>query len=226
MTMEPESNLGIKMDGGIPMRHPSSQMLFSHWDDVRGDGVPERGDIDVVALKSILADVFFAERTPKDFLMFQFVGTRINALHGFDLQHRSSLGIWSAASASEFIKVIERMTMHGVPTLISSEGIMRDHEKTEIETLLLPLRYGSRCTRFVGTHVNLGKPRALWHQPLTACRIQSTRPLFSDRGSSGIENPNADREPDVFANVVSIAQAYGGRRIGHLTVIDGGLATS
>jgi len=205
------------------MSHQSSRLLFDYWDSLRGGRVaPERCDVDPVELKSILADVFFAERTPGDFVMFQFVGTRINAMHGFDLQHRSALGIWSGSTSVDFVKAVERMTVHGVPMVISSEGELTSKEVTEIETMILPLQYGSRFSRFVGTHVNLGKPQAFWDGRLSVCDIKSVRPLFSDRTTTEIEMDDNAQASNVFANVIPLAKAYGGRRIGHLTVIDGG----
>jgi hypothetical protein len=225
MTTEPGVHFETSVNG-IPMRHTASRQLFEYWDSLRGDrSAPERRDVDPVEMKSILGDVFFAERTQKEFVMFQFVGTRINAMHGYDLQHRSALGIWSPSSASEFIKVIERITERGVPMIVSSEGLMRGREVAEIETLLLPLQFGSRFTRFVGCHVNLGKPQAFWDEPLASCRIKAVRPLFAERTSGDEVDPEDHRNADVFANVVSIAQLYGGRRIAHLTVIDGGAAS-
>jgi hypothetical protein len=119
---------------------------------------------------------------------------------------------------------MERITDRAIPMLVSSEGILRNREVTEIETLLLPLQFGSRYTRFVGTHVNLGKPHTFWTDPLGECRIKAVRPLFADRSASDLVPPDT-RNPDVFANVISLAQAYGGRRVSHLTVIDGGANT-
>lgn len=205
------------------MRHQSSRLLFDYWDSLRGGrAAPERRDVDPIELKSILADVFFAERTPGAFVMYQFVGTRINAMHGFDLQHRSALGIWSGTSAVEFVKMIERMTTHGIPMVISSEGELSSKEVTEIETLILPLQYGSRFGQFIGTHVNLGKPQAFWGGGLSICEIKSVRPLFSDRTGTQIEDGDGGQVSNEFTNVIPLTKAYGGRRVGHLTVIDGG----
>lgn len=211
---------------GAPLRHASSQGLFEYWDALRGARpAPERHEVDLIEIKPILSNVFFAERNPGNFAMFQFAGSRINALHGLDLQGHSMIGVWCASSAGEFIKAIERLTSHGVPVAISSVGLFRNRGETEIETVILPLSHGSGFGRIMGTHLNLGMSQGYWNGPLAACRITAVRPLFSERGSAEIGNINVERIPDVFTNVVPIAPAaHGGRKVGRLTVIDGGCA--
>ncbi len=44
------------------MKHPTSRMLFSYWDSLRGDrAAPERGEIEPGAIRHILAETFILD---------------------------------------------------------------------------------------------------------------------------------------------------------------------
>src|SRR5918997_383905 len=88
------TKVGSNRDGGrhhVPsrkyMKHPTSRMLFSYWDALRGDrAAPERGDVEPGDIRHILADTFILEIGEDRRATFRLGGTRVCALFARELK--------------------------------------------------------------------------------------------------------------------------------------------
>ncbi|TXM87718.1 PAS domain-containing protein, partial [Methylobacterium sp. WL122] len=70
------------------MKHPTSRMLYSYWDRLRGQRcAPERSEIEPGAIRHLLADSLILELDmPHRTATLRLAGTRVCALFGRELR--------------------------------------------------------------------------------------------------------------------------------------------
>src|ERR1700737_5252614 len=84
------------------MKHQSIRELFAYWHNLRGSRpAPERGDIEPVAIRNLLADVFILSLEPHAGHPFRVAGTRVCALFGREIKGESFLDLFSHDARGE-----------------------------------------------------------------------------------------------------------------------------
>src|SRR5258706_14278450 len=72
------------------MKHPSNREFYAYWDEKRGGArAPDRSDIEPGAVRELLGDSFVLSYDASAGYPFRVAGTRVCALLGCDLKHRS-----------------------------------------------------------------------------------------------------------------------------------------
>jgi len=78
------------------MRHRAARELFDYWNALRGSRpAPERAEIDLAAIRGLIADMFMLEVDAADLFPFVLSGTRVNALACTEQHGRSFLDLWA-----------------------------------------------------------------------------------------------------------------------------------
>ncbi|MDP3554679.1 PAS domain-containing protein [Methylocystis sp.] len=131
---------------------PVTRDLHDYWGRLKGErAAPDRAEIDPVAIRHILPDIFIIEVDPERRLPLRLCGARVNALWQREQKGRSFLGWWRAQRREEAAEAIRRVIDTQTP-LVARARTAPDRDAAEFELLLLPLRhFGKSCSRVMGS---------------------------------------------------------------------------
>lgn len=169
------------------MRHRSSQTLFDHWQERRGNRLlPERSEIDPSVLRRALGDVFVLSYNPAGGHPFRLAGTRLCALMGRELKGRGFASLWPAEGHVTARSIAAAAADDSVGAVASAVGHAADGNEVDLELLLLPLRhYGQSHLRMIGVLAPLDTPFWLGAKPLVALSLTEHRFVGHQTGHSG-----------------------------------------
>jgi hypothetical protein len=159
------------------MKHPSIRELFAYWNNLRGQRpAPERGDIEPVAIRNLLADVFILSIEPRAGHPFRLAGTRVCALFGREMKGESFLALFAADARDDMrnlINNIARESMGVVASVSQCDGAL-----PPLEVILLPLAYDGRTDmRLLGALAQFEFPHWLGRRALGALELCTHRYL-------------------------------------------------
>jgi hypothetical protein len=194
------------------MKYASTRDLYSYWDRLRGTrSAPERVDIDPGAIRRILGDTFIVEVDAAATYPFRLAGTRLCALMGHELRGSSFLESWAGADGAEATRLLSAVVDDSAAVVVGVEAHSNQGHVLELEMLLLPLRHrGKTHSRILGSLTPAQSPYWIGSCPVARLSIRSIRVIWP-----------SEREATEAAPVLPSFPA-GVRRVGHLTVVDGG----
>ena len=162
------------------MKHPTSRMLFSYWDSLRGDrAAPERGEIEPGAIRHILADTFILEVGAGNRAAFRLGGTRLCALFGHELKGEALHGLWPAEAQDEMRQLIDIVVDETAGLVVGVVGATNDKATIDLEMVLLPLRHrGKTNARIVGAMSAAALAPWIGLHPITHLRTVSHRVIW------------------------------------------------
>lgn len=201
------------------MKHPTSRLLHTYWDRVRGDrAAPERSDIEPGAIRNLLADaLILSVDVPAERAAFRLAGTRVCALFQRELRGSDFSSLWGQPDADPW-RLVEAVALDTVGMVAGLSGEAAGGETVDLELLLLPLRHrGQTQSRILGSLSPHVIPHWLGLRPLVRLRATSLRVL----GPTGTEASAVD-EANVLQGVPEPANDSAPRRHGHLLVHPGG----
>lgn len=161
------------------MKHPSSRRLFDYWNRRRGNRpAPERGEIEPVAIRSILGDTFILAYDEAGAHSFRLAGTKVCALFCRELKGASFVALWQREEQDRVRELIEIVSDESVGFIAGVPARTADGDGLELELLLLPLTYrGESRARLLGVLAPFAIPYWLGVTPLEALRLGSMRHL-------------------------------------------------
>jgi hypothetical protein len=159
------------------MKHRSSRILFTHWNERRGQrALPERDQIDPAAMRAGLGDTFILSFNQLEQHPFRLAGTRLCALFGCELKSRPFVPLWHADSA--IVDLVGIVAAESVGIVAGVEAVTSRGEMLALELLLLPLRSWERDQiRLIGTLAPLTAPYWLGTDPVTRLTLGEYRYL-------------------------------------------------
>ena len=162
------------------MKHPSSRMLFSYWDGLRGErAAPERGEIEPGEIRHILADTFILEIGPDRQATFRLGGTRVCALFGRELKGEPLHGLWPGDAQAEMRHFIDIVLDETAGVVVGLVGARDDEVTLDLEMVLLPLRHrGKTQARLLGSLSPRTAPAWIGYRPLTHLTTISHRVIW------------------------------------------------
>jgi hypothetical protein len=195
------------------MKHAATRDLYCYWDRLRGARTaPERIDIDPGAIRRILGDTFIIEVDVNKSFPFRLAGTRLCAMMGHELRATSLLDRWGEADRKEMERLLAAVSDDSAAVVIGADALSNQGHKLDLELLMLPLRHrGKTHSRILGSLTPGETPYWIGICPLTSLSIRSIRILWP-----------SSREPLQEAPPVALGLPEGVRRVGHLTIVDGG----
>jgi hypothetical protein len=204
------------------MRHKASLELFHYWNALRGRrAAPERAEVDLAAIRSLIADMFMLDIDAAHRFPFVLSGTRVNALACAEQNSRSFLDLWPAHEARNIAAMLLTVMDASRPMLATATGAPTGGADLDVEILFLPLgRHRQARARILGLITPAAPPSWLGLRPIENLKLQS---LYM------IDDAMTQREFDVrtlFRTALASAQARQGhitaRNVRHLRVIEGG----
>ncbi|CCJ06309.1 PAS domain-containing protein [Methylocystis sp. SC2] len=134
------------------MKLPVTRDLYDYWGRLKGERTaPDRAEIDPLAIRHILPDIFIIEVDPERRLPLRLCGARVNALWQCEQKGRLFPEWWSAQRQEAVAEAIRRVVDAETP-LIAQARTASDRNAAEFELLLLPLRhFGRSCSRVLGS---------------------------------------------------------------------------
>lgn len=216
------------------MQHSVTLDLYEYWIALKGQRyAPQRHEVEPNGIRSLLSNTFVLETDPLEGTHFRLAGTDICTLIGRDLKQSDFFKLWGD---------------HGRETLESSVRILRDnsagifatwtghtarYHKTQGEMLMLPMIHDGLTSRVLGSFVASERPYWQGTFPITTLDLSDIRvilpsehglPLFDETESPKYQPESAEASfPHArTTNADVFTSANRGRRVRHLTILDGG----
>lgn len=161
------------------MKHPTSRMLHTYWDRIRGErSAPERAEIEPGEIRHLLADSLILELdVPHRAATLRLAGTRVCALFGRELRGQPLGTLWEVGSADPW-RMVEIVATDAVGVVAGLRGTSAARDTVDLELLLLPLRHRGRTqARAFGALSPVQPPAWIGLRPLIRLDTTSLRVL-------------------------------------------------
>jgi len=200
------------------MRHATSRELYAYWDRVRGgEPAPRRSDIEPGDIRRILGDTFILEVVRREDYVVRLAGTRMCSLYGREIKGEPFLGQWSVEDREAVAGAAAAVCEDAAAAVIDVDLVSTRGRTVACEFLLLPLRHGtSSRDRILGSCSVHRRPYWFGADGIVRQKVLATKLIWPDRQPAGIAGARLVALPPVFF------RSGGGRRHGHLYVVDGG----
>ncbi len=177
------------------MKQLVSKELHAYWSGLKGARLaPERNDIDLGAIRHLLANVFILQIDRSGRFPLEMCGTRINAFRLADHKGRSFLDLWSEEDHTAIVQAISTVTDETRPVVVGARSGAGDLSRLDVELILLPLRhFGKTHSLVLGALTPAGQPEWLGRRIAPALHVNSLRLLGSEHASSGAKKPGRPR---------------------------------
>ncbi|MDE2183907.1 MAG: PAS domain-containing protein [Alphaproteobacteria bacterium] len=159
------------------MKHRNSHLLVGYWSRLRHlHDVPDQTDIDPRDIKRLLPYVFILDAEDPARPIYRLAGTALCERFGFELKGTGFLAHWEARSATALVSLLEQSLKMRQPVCLTSIGASVDCGMVELETVLAPIKFGSRGpTRFVGMIQVLSDANLLCGRPVAFQRLAASQ---------------------------------------------------
>ncbi len=164
------------------MKHRNSHFAVGYWSRIRGSRTaPDQADIDPKALKRLLPFVFLLDARSIGNLTFRLAGTTLCERYGGELRGRNYLGHWDQDSRAKLSELLRQALRERIPACLTSVGSTEDCRMVEIETVLMPVTFGSdEPERFLGVAQILTDVTPLAGRPISFERLVSAKLVRED----------------------------------------------
>jgi hypothetical protein len=126
----------------LAMWHRATRELFDYWNGLRGDlPAPQRSEIDLAAIRGLLADMFMLDIDAAHRFPFVLSGSRVNALACAEQNGRSFLDLWNFPERRNLGAMLLTVIDAACPLIVTAGVRPEGRQEHEIEILLLPLAY-------------------------------------------------------------------------------------
>jgi hypothetical protein len=203
------------------MKHATSRELYEYWDRLRrGQPAPDRSEIEPSDIRRILADTFILEVGDRETYTIRLAGTRVCALYGREIRSINFLDLWVSDDRPAIASLATAVSSDAAAAVLSVDARTSRRRSVACEILLLPLRHGkSGYDRLIGSLALTETPYWIGSEPVTSQSVTSLRLIWPDEPSHFMRRAT-DRPPALVRP--GVLPADGGRRRGHLVVLDGG----
>lgn len=202
------------------MRHENSKKLYAYWNNLRGiRAAPDRCEIEPSDIRELLGDTFILEVNDAfRSVSFRLAGTRLCNSYGRELKGLGFLALWDEHDNLSIMNSIQEVHNESRPCTIACVAQSAGNRFCEYEVLLLPLQNGSSTAkRIMGVASPISQEKWIGNDPISGNRIKSVR--FPDHDLAVSTAPSMITP---FGRKAQTANTKT-RRVGHLTVIDGGM---
>ena len=161
------------------MTHRATRELFDYWNALRGPrAAPERADIDLAAIRGLIADMFMLDVDAAHLFPFVLSGTRVNALACTEQHGHSFLDLWAQRERHNVAALLLTVIDAACPLIAMVNAKPESWQDHEIELLLLPLgRRGQDRTRILGLIAPSTPPSWLGLLPVQDLTLRSVQTI-------------------------------------------------
>ncbi len=201
------------------MRHATSRELFAYWNRIRGsEPAPRRSEIEPGDIRRVLPDTFILEVIGPASQRVRLAGTRMCSLYGREIKGINFLDLWSGEDVTRMVEAAARVCEDAVAAVAEVDLVSSRGRTVSCEFLLLPLRHGHAAhDRILGSCAVHRRPYWFGTDPIASQTITGVALIGPGEQPVALE-PAGSR-------LVTLPPAFlraGGRRHGHLYVVDGG----
>lgn len=166
------------------MKHRNSHFAVGYWSRLRqGRQTPDQADIDPKALKRLLPFVFLLDGRPDGRFVYRLAGTTLCDRYGTELRGKNFLSHWDAESSSRLGALLRQGLAARTPLCLTSVAATEDCRMVEIETVLMPITFGSdEPERYLGIAQVLTDVAPLLGQSITFERLVASSLVREDEG--------------------------------------------
>ncbi len=213
------------------MEHHRISELFLYWNRLRnGRPAPKRSEIEPMDIRSTLADTFILENGLRDDATFRLSGTRVCAIFGRELKNFTFYSLFCATDLSIVRRLIQSCFNEKAVSMITFEGTSKQRRTLSFDCIFLPLDGEGESQRLFGAIFAKEKPFWLGSDIIVDCRVTSVRVIDPEKEYVFLNNRPSVQVPSIRPSLNELHNRSGhehpsvftGKRMGHLTVIDGG----
>lgn len=217
----------IKVTGEPAMRHKNSLQLFDYWNEKRaGRPAPCRTDIEPADIRTLLPGIFICELSDQQALAFRLAGTALCAMFGQELKGADLGGLWLTDGQRNARRTGAAVLRGATPAILSLDGLSHGGRVIQAEMVLLPVTGPSGARdRLIGIVSVFEPPYWIGHEALAGFSTTGIRFLDQARDPVFLGNrPEIDLPTanTIAAATASVPAGKERRRIGHLTLLEGG----
>lgn len=169
------------------MKHKNSHLLVGYWSRLRGNrDVPDQADIDPRSIKRLLPYVFILDAEDPMRPVYRLAGTAMCEKFGFELKGTGFLAHWEPQSSLALSSLLQQALTLMQPVCLSSIAATADCGMVELETVLLPIRFGDNGpTRFLGMVQIMSDASQIFGRPFTFQRLAASEVICEDDPQGG-----------------------------------------
>jgi hypothetical protein len=207
--------------------------LFLYWNRLRaGKPAPKRKEIEPMDIRSYLADTFILENGLREDATFRLAGTRVCAIFGRELKNFTFYSLFCATDLSMMKRLIQSCFKEKSVSMVSFEGTSKAEQTLGFDCIFLPLDGEGESDRIFGAIFSNGKPFWLGADIIVDCKVTSVRVVDPDKEFLSLNYRPSVPVPTMRPVLNELRQhgvknsmtLFNGKRVGHLTVIHGGLS--
>jgi len=159
------------------LKHPSSQLLYGHWNERRGArAAPERADIEPGAIRTGLGDSFILGCNMAPVPVFRLAGTRVCGLFGRELKGVVFEQLWNEGDRPAIRDLVASVGDEMAGLVAGANATTSEGDAIRLELLMLPLRHrGNSQQRQIGVLAPVGAPSWSGFIPLETLTLESHR---------------------------------------------------
>jgi len=182
------------------MKHKNSHLLVGYWSRLReGREVPDQTEIDPRAIKRLLPYVFILDAENPSRPIYRLAGTALCERFGFEMKGTGFLSHWEAHSGVALGSLLQQALWLKQPVCLTSIGATADCGMVELETILLPIKFGeSGPTRFLGMIQVLSDVTLLRGRPIAFQRLAASQIVREDEPQPLSNNMPPPPPPPVY----------------------------
>ena len=179
------------------MKHRNSHFAVGYWSRLRqGRPTPDQADIDPKALKRVLPFVFLLDARADGSFVFRLAGTTLCERYGTELRGKNFMSQWDEESRARLGVLLRQSLVSTTPLCLTSVGATEDCRMIEIETVLMPISFGSgQAERFLGLAQVLTDVSPLYGRSISFERLVASSLVREDEDISTTELPPPPSPP-------------------------------
>ena len=207
------------------MKQDETKKLFSYWSELYArHGIPERSQIEPSSIRKVLGDTFILEYDSGGEVRYRLAGTRLCAAYGVELKGELFHRPWQNEEKNTIRNVLASAGDNQLVVLFGSTAASRDGRTISLETLILPLLHNQAPSqRLLGITTPVSRPYWLGADPIVRQVMTSLRIIDPPEDNVPFRSQFRLLRGNSSPSVVRLPE---GKRVRHLTVVDGGLMDS
>jgi hypothetical protein len=206
------------------MKHKNSLELYQYWTSkCAGRPAPSRTDIEPGDIRTLLPHVFICELGDENQLTFRLAGTGLCNLYGRELKGCRFGEMWLDSGMRNANRTGVAVASGATPAVLSLDALSQSGRVLHAEMLLLPVLGPTGAhDRLIGLTSVFEPPYWIGHDPLAGLSTTGIRFLEQTKESLFLGNRPEINLPRPGRDVPRAPAMPAKRKIGHLTVLDGG----
>jgi hypothetical protein len=207
------------------MQQRTNQVLYSYWNDVRGERIaPRRFDVEPAQIGSVLAETFILECDEGADACFRLAGTKICETFGREFRGASFLGLLKTSDRAAVLEQLHEIQKQGVVVVLMAEAVVEPGKRVTFEMVLMPLVHsGASISRILGAITAVNPPAWLGTERLPELALVGHEQIWPDGRPFAIVE-KFRQQPTLVPELAGARLVRINRR--SFRVLDGGLEKS